>query len=382
MSKRDYYEVLGVSRSADDQQIKRAYRKLALQHHPDRNPGDTKAEESFKEASEAYAILADHEKRSRYDQFGHAGVGGAAGSQNFDPSIFSDFSDILGGMGDFFGFGDLFGSGHQRGGPTRGADLRYDLQIPFTESASGNETTIQIPRLELCSRCTGSCAEPGSTPQTCPQCGGHGQVRYQQGFLTVAQTCGQCRGQGKHITQPCIECRGKGRIEKERKITVKIPAGIATGQRLRLPGEGEHGTRGGPTGDLYVFIRVEAHEFFHREGDDLLCEIPVSFPTLVLGGEISVPTLDGNNKLAIPKGTQADNRLRLRGKGMPNVSGSGHGDLYINIKVEIPTKLSNEQQTIMKELDKTIPKKSSAPLSMSESQHGRPFFDRVKDIFG
>ena len=381
MTKRDYYEVLGVAQSADDQLIKRAYRKLALKHHPDRNPGDAKAEENFKDAAEAYAVLADPDKRGRYDRFGHAGIGGAAGAPDFDPSVFADFGDILGGMGDFFGFGDLFGGGRRRGGPMRGVDLRYDLQILFAEAAAGTETTLQIPRRESCTRCAGSGAELGSSPQTCPQCGGHGQVRYQQGFLTVARTCGQCRGQGKIVTSSCVECQGEGRIEKERQLTVKIPAGIATGQRLRLSGEGEHGASGSPAGDLYVVIHVEDHPFFHREGDDLWCEVPVSFPTLALGGEVSVPTLNGDDRLTIPTGTQADSRFRLRGKGMPHLSGSGHGDLYVDVRVEVPTKLTTEQRELVEQLDKTIPRKSSPPRSRSESQGGRAFFDRVKDIF-
>ena len=382
MTKRDYYAVLGVPQSADDQQIKSAYRKLALQYHPDRNPNDTGAEEKFKEAAEAYAVLADTDRRGRYDRFGHAGVGGASGSPDFDPSIFADFGDILGGMGDLFGFGELFGGGRRRGGPMRGADLRYDLQISFGDAATGTETTLQIPRREVCARCKGSRAEPGSSPQTCPQCRGRGQVRYQQGFLTVARTCGQCRGQGQIIADPCAACRGQGRTEQERKLTVKIPHGIATGQRMRLHGEGEHGAGGGPPGDLYVVIHVEDHPFFHREGDDLWCEVPVSFPTLALGGEISIPTLNGDDTLSIPKGTQADSRFRVRGKGMPHLSGSGRGDLYVNVRVDVPTKLSSEQRELVEQLDKTMPKKSSQPRTRSEGHEGRAFFDRVRDIFG
>ena len=382
MTKRDYYAVLNVPQSADDQQIKSAYRKLALQYHPDRNPNDTVAEEKFKEAAEAYAVLADTDRRGRYDRFGHAGVGGASGSPDFDPSIFADFGDILGGMGDLFGFGELFGGGRRRGGPMRGADLRYDLQISFEDAATGTETTLQIPRREVCARCKGSRAEPDSSPQTCPQCDGRGQVRYQQGFLTVARTCGQCRGQGQIIADPCTACRGQGRIEQERKLTVKIPHGIAPGQRLRLHGEGEHGAGGGPPGDLYVVIHVEDHPFFHREGDDLWCEVPVSFPTLALGGEISIPTLNSDDTFSIPKGTQADSRFRIRGKGMPHLSGSGRGDLYVNVRVEVPTKLSSEQQELVEQLDKTMPKKSSRPRTRSEGHEGRAFFDRVRDIFG
>ena len=379
MSKRDYYEVLDVPRTADNQQIKSAYRRLALECHPDRNPGNKQAEERFKEAAEAYSVLADQDKRSRYDRFGHAGLAGVGG-QGFDPTIFADFSDILGGMGDFFGFGDLFGGGRRRGGPMRGADLRYDLQIQFTESASGTETVLQIPRRELCAACKGSGAKAGSGPTTCPQCRGHGQVRYQQGFLTVARTCEQCGGRGQVISNPCPQCRGQGRVERERKITVEIPPGIATGQRLRIQAEGEHGSSGGPPGDLYVVVHVEEHPFLRRHEDDLLCEVPVTYPTLVLGGHISVPTLNGDEKVVIPKSTQPDTRLRLRGKGMPHLSGHGRGDLYVSIRVEVPAELSKEQRGLIEQLDKTMPEKSSGPSSRTE-QDDRPFFDRVRDIF-
>ena len=382
MTKRDYYEILEVARTASESEIKSAYRKLALKYHPDRNPGDTAAEDKFKAAAEAYAILADPQKRSRYDQFGHAGVTGAAGRPDFDPTIFADFGDIFGGFGDIFGFGDSVGGGRRRGGPARGADLRYDLSIPFDEAAKGTETTLQIPRIEVCERCGGSRSEPGEQPQTCPQCAGRGQVRYQQGFLTVARTCGQCQGQGKVIEHPCTACRGQGGIEKSRKLTVKIPAGIATGQRLRLHGEGEHGAAGGPTGDLYVVIRVEEHPFFHREGDDLWCEIPVSFPTLALGGTITVPTLDDQREsLGIPKGTQPETKFRIRGKGMPLVSGRGHGDLYVLVQTEVPTQLSRAQKELLQKLDETMPHKSSEPNARTASDD-RPFFERVRDIFG
>ena len=382
MSKRDYYEVLGVPRTADDQQIKSAYRKLALKFHPDRNPGDKQAEDRFKEAAESYAILADPDKRNRYDRFGHAAVSGAPGTQGFDPTIFADFGDILGGLGDLFGFGDVFGGGRRRGGAMRGSDLRYDLQISFDEAATGTETTLQIPRSESCETCRGSGAAPGSGPENCPQCGGHGQLRYQQGFLTVARTCGQCRGTGKVITTPCATCHGRGQIERERKLTVKIPPGIATGQRLRLHGEGGHGVGGGPSGDLYVVIHVEDHPFFHREGDDLWCEMPVSYPTLVLGGQIEVPTLNGDAPLDIPKGTQTDARFRLRGKGMPNVSGRGQGDLFVSVKVEVPTTLSREQKTLVEQLDATMPRRAFDPSPKSRGGEHRPFFERIKDIFG
>ena len=372
--------MLEVPRTADDQQIKSAYRKLALKFHPDRNPGDKPAEEQFKEAAEAYAILADPDKRNRYDHFGHAAVSGAPGTQGFDPSIFTDFDDILGGLGDLFG--NVFGARGRRGGAVRGSDLRYDLQISFNEAANGAETTLQIPRSESCETCYGSGAAQGSGPETCPQCGGHGQLRYQQGFLTVARTCEQCRGAGKVITVPCATCHGRGQVEQQRKLTVKIPPGIATGQRLRLHGEGEHGVAGGPPGDLYVVIHVEDHPFFHREGTDLWCEVPVSYPTLVLGGQIEVPTLNGEAQLAIPKGTQTDARFRLSGKGLPNISGRGHGDLFVSVTVEVPTTLSSEQKTLVEQLDTTMPRRSFDPSPKSDGGERRPFFDRLKDIFG
>jgi len=382
VSKRDYYEVLGVGRQSTEQQIKSAYRKLAMQNHPDRNPGDKQAEERFKEAAEAYAVLADAEKRSLYDRFGHAGVSGAAAGAGagFDPTIFADFSDIFAGLGDVFGFGDIFGSRRRRGGPQRGADLRYDLEISFEESAKGAETTIQIPREEACDTCKGSGAAEGTTPETCSQCRGTGQLRYQQGFLTVARPCSNCRGTGKTIAKPCATCRGAGRVSRERKLTVKIPAGIATGQRLRLYGEGEHGTAGGPSGDLYVVVHVQEHSFFHREDDDLYCELPVSFPTLALGGHVKVPTLNGREDLHIPSGTQVGHRFKLRGKGMPNVSGRGHGDLYVIAKVEVPKKLNKEQKHLLEELARTLPRDPSALLETEGED--KPFFERVKDMFG
>ena len=376
VSKRDYYEVLGVEREATDQQIKSAYRKLALKYHPDRNPDDHKAEESFKEAAEAYAVLADREKRGLYDRFGHAGVGAGAG---VDPTIFADFSDIFAGLGDVFGFGDLFGGRRRRSGPQRGSDLRYDLEITFEESATGVETTIQIPREETCETCKGSGAAAGTSPETCSQCRGSGQLRYQQGFLTVARPCPNCRGTGKTIAKPCQTCRGAGRISKERKLTVKIPSGIATGQRLRLYGEGEHGSAGGPAGDLYVVVHVQEHSFFHRDGDDLLCEMPISFPTLALGGSIKVPTLNGHEDLHIPGGTQTGARFKLRGKGMPNVSGRGHGDLHVIARASIPKKLTKEQKHLLEELGKTLKDES---LSGNPLEADKPFFERVKDIFG
>jgi molecular chaperone DnaJ len=380
VSKRDYYEVLGVEREATDQQIKSAYRKLALKYHPDRNPGDHKAEEHFKEAAEAYAILADREKRSMYDRFGHAGVGVGPGGGGFDPTIFADFSDIFANLGDVFGFGDIFGGRRRRGGPQRGADLRYDLEISFAESATGAETTIQIPREETCETCHGSGAAPGTSAETCGHCKGAGQLRYQQGFLTVARPCPTCRGTGKTIAKPCQACRGEGRIARDRKLTVKIPAGIATGQRLRLQSEGEHGSSGGPPGDLYVVVHVQEHNFFHRDGDDLYCEMPISFPTLALGGSVRVPTLNGREELHIPAATQPGSRFRLRGKGMPNVSGRGHGDLHVIARAAIPKKLTKDQKRLIEELAKTFPPDEATAEEMAGDD--KPFFERVKDIFG
>jgi molecular chaperone DnaJ len=380
VSKRDYYEVLGVERTATDQQIKSAYRKLAMKHHPDRNPGSAAAEEAFKEAAEAYAILCDKEKRALYDRYGHAGVSGA-GAGGFDPNAFAGFEDIFGNLGDIFGFGDLFGGGRRRrGGPQRGADLRYDLEISFEESYAGTETAIQIPREETCETCSGSGAAAGSSPEVCPHCHGQGQLRFQQGFLTVARPCSTCRGSGRVISRPCQACRGAGRVGRERKITAKIPAGIATGQRLRLYGEGEHGSAGGPPGDLYVVVHVQEHPFFHREGDDLYCELPVTFPVLALGGDIKVPLVEGEDSLKIPAATQAGARFKLRGKGMPNVSGRGHGDLYVIARVAVPKKLTKDQKRLLEELAKTMPQEHLEPGAADAGE--KPFFEKVKDIFG
>ncbi len=379
MSKRDYYEVLSVSRTATDQEIKSSYRKLALKFHPDRNPGDKAAEEHFKEAAEAYSVLADADKRHLYDRFGHAGLGGAA--SGVDPTVFTGFEDILGGLGDIFGFGDAFGGGRRRSGPQRGADLRYDLEISFEESAKGIETSIQIPRQESCETCHGTGAAAGSKPTTCPQCHGRGQLRYQQGFFTVARTCGHCRGTGSIISKPCATCHGAGRVGKDRKITVRIPAGIATGQRLRLTGEGEAGPAGGPAGDLYVVIHVQDHAFFQRDGNDLYCEVPVHFPTVALGGEITIPTLDGEEPYSIPHGTESGTTFRLKGRGMPDVSGRGHGDLLVTVKVTTPKKLTREQKKMLEQLAESLPKEKFEPTPR-EDQDDKGIFERVKDIFG
>ena len=382
MSKRDYYEVLGVTRTATEVEIKSAYRKLAMQHHPDRNPGNKAAEEAFKECAEAYAVLADAEKRGLYDRFGHAGVGGAAGAGagGFDPSVFQefDFGEILGNM---FGFGDMFG-GRRRGGPQRGADLRYDLEVSFAEAAHGTETSIQIPRQETCDTCKGSGAAPGTQPETCSRCRGQGQVRTQRGFLVVAGTCPNCRGTGKTIAKPCGTCRGAGHVARQRKITVKVPAGIAEGQQLRLQGEGEAGSAGGPAGHLYVVIHVQEHEFFRRDGVNLFCEIPVNFTTLALGGEIQVPTLDGSESVKVPEATQTGTTLRLRGRGLADVNGRGKGDLFATVQVQTPKKLSREQRQLLEQLAKALPKEKFEPRPHGHEADERNLFDRVKDMFG
>lgn len=380
MSKRDYYAVLGVPRTASEQDIKSAYRRLALKYHPDRNPGDKSAEEKFKEAAEAYAVLADPDKRARYDRFGHAAVGGAPGGPGFDPSVFVGFEDILGGLGDIFGFGDLFSGGARRHRPQRGADLRYDLEIPFEQAATGVETTIQVARRETCERCSGSGAAAGSGPTTCPQCRGAGQLRYQQGFFTVSRTCGRCGGAGQVIARPCETCRGSGLVERPRKLTVAIPAGIASGQRLRLQGQGEPGARGGPPGDLYVVVHVQEHPFFERDGNDLSCEIPLNFTTLALGGEIVVPLIDGTDTLTIPEGTQTGTTFRLLGKGLPDIGGRGRGDLFVTVKAITPRKLTREQRRLLEELARVLPAQKFEPTPRGE--RSRNLFDRVKDIFG
>jgi molecular chaperone DnaJ len=365
---RDYYEILGVARNASDAEIKSAYRRLALKHHPDRNQGNKEAEEKFKEAAEAYSVLCDAQKRQRYDAYGHAGLGGAAG---FDPTIFSDFGDIL---GDLFGFGDAFG--RRRGGPRRGADLRYNLELSFEEAVFGTETHIQIPRAELCAACQGNGAAAGTSPTTCSSCAGRGQVTFQQGFFSVARTCGRCHGTGRMVTTPCKDCGGNGHVTVERKLQIKIPGGVDTGSQLRISGEGEVGTAGGPPGDLYVVVRVEEHALFQREGSALLCEVPIGFSQAALGASIEVPTVDGGRaKVTVPEGTQSGTTFRVRGQGVPHLGGRGRGDLHVTVRVVVPTKLTAEQRKLVEQIGKSLP-------SAEEQEKERSFLGKVKDILG
>jgi molecular chaperone DnaJ len=371
MAKRDYYEVLGVERTASLQDIKSAYRKLAVQYHPDRNPGDGAAEEAFKEAAEAYSVLSDSQRRARYDRFGHQG--GVGGFSDVDPSIFADFSDIL---GDFFGFGDLFG-GRRRGrsGAIHGADLRYDLMVTFEEAAFGTEPTLRIPRLETCETCRGTCSAGGAAPRACSACAGQGQVRYTQGFFTVARTCPQCNGAGTTITDPCPECRGEGRVTQERSIQVRIPPGVDSGARLRLAGEGEHGLRGGSPGDLYVVISVEEHEKFTRRGADVLSVLPVPYPVAVLGGTMEVGTLHGPVSVDISPGTPHGELFRFRGKGVERLDGGGRGSHIVQVQLEVPhpRDLEDEQISLLRQL---------AERSGDPVREERKVLDRMKDLFG
>ena len=365
--KRDYYEVLGIAREASPEEIKKAYRKLAQQHHPDKNPGNQASEERFKEIGEAYEVLSSPEKRQAYDRFGMAGPGrGFEGFGGFDPGFGSIFDDIFEG---FFG-GRAARSGR---GAHRGADLRYNLEIRFEEAALGIEKQIVIPRLETCQACHGSGAKAGSQPVTCKACRGTGQVRYSQGFLTVSQTCSQCRGEGRVIEHPCQTCRGLGQAKAERTLTVKIPAGVETGTRLKLTGEGETGVRGGPPGDLYVVITVQEHPIFTRHGDDLYCEIPIKFTQAALGTQIEIPTISGRTTLKIPPGAQTGGEIRIKGKGLPNVRGYGRGDLVARIFVEVPTHLTAKQRDLLEQ------------YSHLENGAGSPlvegFWEKVKALF-
>jgi len=363
MEDKDYYKILGVSRDASEDEIKKSYRKIAMQYHPDRNPGNKESEESFKIASEAYEVLRDPEKREIYDRYGIEGLKGTGftGFRGFE-DIFSAFGDIF---EDFFGFGTT----HRRRTRARpGADLRYDMKISFYEAAFGKETEIEIPKNVLCEVCKGIGTKPGTYPTPCPGCKGTGQVTRSQGFFTISTTCGQCRGEGKIISHPCKECRGHGKIRKNKTIKINIPPGIDTGSKLRIRGEGEEGERGGGPGDLFVFLYVEPHDFFSREGDDILCQIPISFPQAGLGTEIEVPTLNGKRNLIIPKGTENGEILRIKGEGFQKLRGYGRGDQFIQIIVKTPKNLSKRQEEILREFEEISKKKDRGEGGNPDSQ--------------
>jgi molecular chaperone DnaJ len=378
-TKRDYYEILGVPKNASDEEIKKAYRKLAMKFHPDRNEGDKNAEGKFKEAKEAYEMLSDAQKRSAYDQFGHAGV---------DPNMRGGFGgpggEGFGGFAEAFGdiFGDIFGGGGGRAGPGgrrqvyRGSDLSYAMEITLEEAAAGKEAQIRIPSWEGCETCHGSGAKPGTQAKTCTTCNGAGIVQMRQGFFSVQQTCPHCRGTGKIIPEPCPTCHGQGRVKKQKTLEVKIPAGIDDGMRIRSAGNGEPGTNGGPPGDLYIEIRLKKHEIFTRDGDDLHCVVPISVTRAALGGEIDVPTLAGNAVIELPEGTQAGKQFRLRGKGIKGVRSSYPGDLYCHVAVETPVRLTEHQRKLLKELDESL-KKGGAKHSPSEES----WADKLKGFF-
>ena len=373
MAKRDYYEVLGVERGASDAELKKAYRRLAMKYHPDRNPDDKEAEDKFKEANEAYEVLTDANKRAAYDQYGHAGVDpnmGAGGAGGFGGG---NFSDIFGDV-----FGDIFGGGGGRGRSSvqRGSDLRYTLELDLEEAVRGTSVTIRVPTLVACNTCEGSGAKKGTSPVTCTTCGGHGQVRMQQGFFSVQQTCPRCHGTGKMIADPCNDCHGHGRVEEQKTLSVKVPAGVDTGDRIRLAGEGEAGVNGGPAGDLYVVVSVREHKIFQRDGKNLYCEVPISFADAALGGELEVPTLDGRVKLKIPEGAQTGKLFRLRGEGVTPVRGGSAGDLLCRVVVETPVNLTKRQRELLEELRETLEVEGS-----NQSPRAKSWFEGVKNFF-
>ncbi len=375
--KMDYYEVLSVSKTASDAELKTAYRKLAMQYHPDRNPGDHAAEEKFKACSEAYGVLSDPQKRAAYDRFGHAGVGGATGGGSGFPGGFGGDPQDL---GDIFGdiFGEMFNVGGQGGGrkqtrQQRGRDLRYDMSLEFEEAVFGKEQEIRIKRAETCTDCNGVGTANGKQPQTCSQCKGAGQVRFQQGFFSVARACPRCDGTGVQITDPCPACRGESRVTKEHAIQVKVPAGVEDGTRIRYQGEGEAGKYAGPAGDLYVMLSVKTHKVFTRDGDDLHCVLPVSYTQAALGDELEISTLDGPAVLKIPDGTQSGRTFKLKNKGVPHLNATGKGDLVVEVRVQTPTKLSKQQRDLLKQLGETMEKENTP--------HSHGLMDRVREMF-
>lgn len=377
MSKRDYYEVLGVERNASESEIKKAYRRLAMKYHPDRNPDDQESLTRFREVKEAFEVLSDSQKRAAYDQFGHAGVdagqGGPGGAGGFGGFGGADFADIFGDV-----FGDIFGGGRRRS--TRGADLRFDLEISLEEAVQGVEREIRVPALVQCETCDGSGAKPGSTPRTCNTCGGQGQVRMQQGFFSIQQTCPTCRGKGRMIDDPCSDCRGSGRRQQDKTLSVTVPPGVDTGDRIRLSGEGEAGDRGSPTGDLYVEVRVKPHPIFERDGNDLVCDVPVDIATAALGGEVEVPTLDGRVKLKISAGTQSERVFRLRGKGVRPVRGGPPGDVLCRVRLETPVHLTPRQKELLQELQESLHEGTTrhSPRQKSWLDGVRKFFEDMR----
>ena len=375
MAKKDYYEVLGVNRDAAEDEIKKAYRKLAMKHHPDRNPDNPKSEEAFKEAKEAYEILTDASKRATYDQYGHAGIDPSS-AQGFNGGAqgFSNFADAFGDIfGEVFGGG---GAGRGRANVYRGADLRYNLEINLEEAARGTDTKFRVPSVEKCEPCHGSGAKPGTKPSTCPTCNGHGQVRMQQGFFSIQQTCPKCHGSGKVIATPCATCNGLGRIKQQKTLSVKIPSGIDEGDRIRLSGEGEAGANGGPNGDLYVVIHIKPHAVFTRDHNDLHCEMPISFTVAALGGEIGIPTLDGYAKLKIPSETQSGKVFRLRGKGIKGIRSNAHGDLLCHVAIETPVNLTPRQKELLQELEAINIKDND-----KHNPRAKSWMDKVKQFF-
>jgi molecular chaperone DnaJ len=375
MAKRDFYEVLGVAKNASEAELKKAYRRLAMKHHPDRNPDNKEAEEKFKEAKEAYETLNDPQKRAAYDQFGHAGVdpsmGGGGGGFGGGASFSDIFSDIFGG-----GFGGGAGGGPQS---YRGADLRYNLSLSLEDAVKGTTVKIRVPTMVKCEPCNGSGAKKGTSPETCSTCAGHGQVRMQQGFFSVQQTCPDCRGTGKQIKDPCTSCRGQGRVQENKTLSVKVPAGVDNGDRIRLSGEGEAGEHGGPPGDLYVQMAVKPHDIFERHNNDLICEVPIDMVTATLGGELDVPTLTGRVKLKIPAGSQNGKVFRLRGKGVKPVRGGAEGDLLCAISVEIPVKLSGKQEELLRQFGDSLEGNDKhSPKTTSWLGGVKKFFDDMK----
>lgn len=375
MAKRDFYEILGVAKNASEEELKKAYRKLAMKYHPDRNPDNKEAEEHFKEAKQAYEMLSDPQKRAAYDQYGHAGV---------DPSMGGGGQGFGGGFADAFGdiFGDIFGgaagAGRGRGGAQvyRGADLRYSMEITLEQAAHGYDTQIRVPGWSECGVCDGKGAKPGTSAQTCPTCGGQGQVRMSQGFFSVQQTCPKCHGTGSYIPDPCTNCHGVGKVKETKTLEVKIPAGIDEGMRIRSSGNGEPGVNGGPAGDLYIEIHIKSHSVFERDGDDLHCQMPIAFTTAALGGDIEVPTLAGRVAFPVPEGTQSGKTFRLRGKGIKGLRASMPGDLYVHVAVETPVKLTEHQRNLLKQFEKSLDDGGSRHNPQSKS-----WFDKVKSFF-